>query len=148
MPLTNFLVLSYFCIFLRIVLWCVRFQFVRIIFKILLIIFVLQSTWAVAAQYCQHEEGPKIDHIGHHTHNHSSQKNDANNIGDHKSINTSKSDIDTDCPYCHLGSIKSIITSLPILDAAIEPLVMVDIYYSYPEIIPRKPERPNWNSAA
>lgn len=116
----------------------------RIFFQILLIVFVLQSTWALAAQYCQHEENMKVDHIGHHTHNHNSKNADSSNLTDQKSSGKSKSEIDTDCAYCHLGSIKTMITTLPILDAAIEPIVVVDIYYSYPEIIPLKPERPNW----
>lgn len=119
----------------------------RILFKILVIVFVLQSTWAVAAQYCQHEKSPKVDHIGHHIHKHDSQGADVSSMIDHKSSDSSKSDIDTDCPYCHLGSIKSMIISLPAFDAHIEPVVIVEIYYSYPEIIPRKPERPNWNLA-
>ena len=39
------------------------------------------------------------------------------------------------------------ITYLPVINAEIEPVVLTDIYYSYPEIIPLKPERPNWNLA-
>lgn len=111
-------------------------------------VFVLQSTWAVAAQYCQHEESQKVDHIGHHTHKHVSQDGDSSKAKDQKSVDTTKSDIDTDCPYCHLGSIKSMVTGLPVINADIEPLEMVPIYYSYPEVIPSKPERPNWNLAA
>lgn len=119
----------------------------KVLFKILLIIFVLQSNWTIAAQYCQHEKNPKVDHIGHHTHKHSSQADDVSKVNDQKSSNSVKSDVDTDCPYCHLGSIKSMINTLPVLNAEIEPIVLVDIYYSYPEIIPLKPERPNWNLA-
>ena len=119
----------------------------KILFKILLLVFVLQSTWAIAAQYCEHEENVKVDHIGHHTHKHSSQDSDKKTSNDQKSNKTSKSDIDTDCPYCHLGSIKSMINTLPILNTEIEPIILVDISYSYPKIIPRKPERPNWNLA-
>ena len=39
------------------------------------------------------------------------------------------------------------IVILPAFDAQIEPLELVDIFYSYPEIIPLKPERPNWDFA-
>lgn len=108
---------------------------------------MLQSIWAVAAQYCLHENNSKVDHIGHHTHKHDSKTADTKNLVDLNSADDSKSDIDTDCPYCHLGSIKSMITNLPDFDAQIDPVQMVDIYYSYPEIIPLKPERPNWNLA-
>ena len=119
----------------------------KFLFKILLIVFVLQSTWAVAAQYCQHEENPKVEHIGHHTHKHSSQSSSNGDVSDQKSSDSSKTEIDTDCPFCHLSSIKSMITNVSLINPEIVPVVVTDIYYSYPEIIPLKPERPNWNLA-
>lgn len=109
---------------------------------------MLQSTWTVAAQYCQHEENPKVEHIGHHTHEHNSQNADNGNDNGKKSSDSSKSEIDTDCAFCHLGSIKSMITDLPEINAEIEPIELSHIYHSYPEIIPVKPERPNWILAA
>lgn len=119
----------------------------KALFKILLIIFVLQSTWAVAAQYCQHEESPTVNHIGHHTHKHFSQTENGSNLIDQTSSDSSKLDIDTDCSYCHFSSIKSMMNTLPVFEADIEPLAMVAMHYSYPEVIPSKPERPNWNLA-
>ncbi|PPC99562.1 MAG: hypothetical protein CTY35_03730 [Methylotenera sp.] len=119
----------------------------KILFKILLIVFVMQSNWAVAAQYCQHEEDSKVEHIGHHTHKHDSNSDDNSHAVDQKSNDTANLNIDSDCPYCHLFSIKSITSTLPLLEPKIEPVLVVDIYYSYPEIIPIKPERPNWNLA-
>lgn len=109
--------------------------------------FVLQSAWAVAAQYCQHEKNVKVDHIGHHTHEHNPQTADIKIATDQNTADNIKADVDTDCPYCHLGSIKSMIVILPIFDAQIQPVELVDIFYSYPEIIPLKPERPNWSLA-
>ncbi len=105
---------------------------------------MLQSVWAVAAQYCEHEINHKVDHIGHHIHKHTSQTTDIENLTDQNSTDTSKINSDTDCPYCHLGSIKSMIINFPDFDARIDPVHFVDIFYSYPEIIPLKPERPNW----
>lgn len=104
----------------------------------------MQSTWVVAAQYCQHESNVKVDHVGHHTHKHDAQKTDIKNVDIQNSTDNSKIESDTDCPYCHLGSIKSMIINFPDFDARIDPVHFVDIYYSYPEIIPLKPERPNW----
>lgn len=109
---------------------------------------MIQSTWAVAAQYCQHENSINANHIGHHTHKHDNQNDTNISLTDNQTTDNSKSKADTDCPYCHLGSIKSIINTLPTLNAAVEPVAIIDIYYSYPEIIPLKPERPNWNLAA
>lgn len=105
---------------------------------------MLQSIWAVAAQYCEHEKNPQTDHIGHHTHKHATHKSDSKNLIDLNSADSSDSDNDTDCPYCHLGSIKSMIVNLPNFEARIDPVQPIDIFYSYPEIIPLKPERPNW----
>jgi hypothetical protein len=120
---------------------------VKIFFKFLLIVFVLQSTWAVAAQYCQHEESAKASHLGHHTHKHIQQSDKDGDLNDQKPTDTKKTGVDTDCPYCHLGSIKSMVTDLPVINAEIESVVIIDIDYSYPEIIPIKPERPNWSLA-
>jgi hypothetical protein len=42
--------------------------------KVLLIMMLLlvpfQFSWAVAGEYCQHENGPVSLHFGHHTHHH------------------------------------------------------------------------------
>lgn len=119
----------------------------KILFKIVLIFFVLQSTWAVAAQYCQHEENPKVEHIGHHTHKHDSKIDDNSHTVNQKSSDTANLNIDSDCPYCHLFSIKSITSTLPLLEPKIGPALVVDIHYSCLEIIPIRPERPNWSLA-
>jgi|APLak6261684236_1056157.scaffolds.fasta_scaffold00584_6 hypothetical protein len=120
---------------------------VKFIFKFLLIVFVWQSTWAVAAQYCQHEEDSKVNHIGHHSHKHIQQSNNDSDLNHQKPTDTNKSGVDADCPYCHLSSIKSMLTDLPVINVEIESVVIIDIDYSYPEIIPTKPERPNWKLA-
>lgn len=105
----------------------------------------MQSTWAIAAQYCEHKETPKVEHLGHHTHKHDSENDDViDKVDQNSSGDSSNFSVDTDCPYCHLGSIKSMVASLSVFDSNITPVVMVDVYDSYPEIIPLKPERPNW----
>lgn len=120
----------------------------KALFKILLLVFVLQSTWAVAAQYCQHEANSQVNHIGHHSHKHIPQSDNDSDLNNHqKPTDTNKTGVDTDCSYCHLGSIKSLVTDLPVINAEIESVVIVGIDYSYPEIVPIKPERPNWNLA-
>lgn len=37
---------------------------------VMLCLFVLQSSWAVAAAYCAHEAAPGAAHVGHHQHEH------------------------------------------------------------------------------
>lgn len=106
----------------------------------------MESTWAVAAQYCPHELGLKVYHLGHHTNKQAGSdksQTELPSIGaDH-----SKPDTDNDCPYCHLGSMKSMVSILSLPSAVAENLAVTTIAYSYPDVTPRHPERPNWLSA-
>lgn len=122
---------------------------VRFILKLLIVVFLMQSAWAAAAQYCQHELGVNTYHFGHHTHQH---KNGDPSQVDQASIkadaDTSKTGTDSDCPYCHLGAMKSMLPMVVMTPAATEPAPPTTLAYSYPNIVPRQPERPNWRLAA
>lgn len=113
----------------------------------MLVFFVLQSTWTVAAQYCQHEENSKVNHLGHHSHKHASQTINGNDLYDQNSQDFDKSANDTDCNYCHLGSIKTIVSVIPLINPEVNSFLVSDIRYCYTDLIPLKPERPNWNFA-
>ena len=80
----------------------------KLFLKFLIIVFLMESTWAVAAQYCPHELGLKVYHLAHHSYKQvSDDKNQTAlpTIGaDH-----SKPGSDNDCPYCNLGSMKSMV---------------------------------------
>lgn len=105
----------------------------------------MESTWAVAAQYCPHELGLKVSYSGHNYNKVDSGKaqSELPTIGaDH-----SKPDTDNDCPYCHLGSMKSMISILSLPSAVAESLAVTTLVYSYPDVTPRHPERPNWLTA-
>ncbi len=108
---------------------------------------MLQSIWAVAAQYCQQETTLKVRQVGQQSPKHDVQEADSKNVSSEYLADSSKTNVGNDCPYCHLGSIKYMTNNLTAFEAYIEPAVRIDIYYSYPEIIPLKPERPNWNLA-
>lgn len=116
---------------------------IKFFVKFLIVVFLMESTWAVAAQYCPHELGLKVYHLGHHSYKQvSGDKNQTElpTIGaDH-----SKPDADNDCPYCHLGSMKSMISILSLPTADVESLSITPVTYSYPDVTPRHPERPNW----
>jgi len=101
----------------------------------------------MAAQYCQHEESKDVSHLGHHTHKHDVQGDADRHVDNQESSNNTPLDLDADCLYCHLGSIQSNLHSLPVLNKSVEPVVLVDLDNRHPEIIPSKPERPNWNFA-
>lgn len=120
----------------------------KLVLRLLIVIFLLESTWAVAAQYCRHELGLDNQHFGHHTHQHQ----------DKKQFDTSKivlkvdsqpaPSIDSDCPYCHLGAMKSMLPLAVIVAAPTDPLSSLDLSQPYPLVTPRQPERPNWLPAA
>lgn len=122
---------------------------VKFILKLLILVFLLESTWAVAAQYCAHELGLKANHFGHHYHKHNKGDQSQPDQASIQADKSSKSDKDKDCPYCHLGAMKSMVQEIEIvpmiLDHSPTPGI---IHYHYVNTVPRQPERPNWMPAA
>jgi hypothetical protein len=118
---------------------------IRFFLKFLIVVFLMESTWAVAAQYCSHELGLKASHVGHHAKQVSGEKAqiEISKIG----ANQSQPDADNDCAYCHLGAMKSMVSILSLPYVVAERPSMTTISYSYPDVTPRHPERPNWHSA-
>lgn len=116
--------------------------------KLIVVLFVLQSAWAAAAQYCGHESGLDAQHFGHHVHQHNSGHQptlDGPALGDDgKAVPGT----DQDCAYCHLGAMKSMPSMLVPEAALADPPPFPDIASTYPHIVPRPPERPNWLRAA
>jgi len=112
----------------------------------LIVVFLMESTWAVAAQYCPHELGLKVHHLGHHSNKQVSSNKKQFELpaigADH-----SKSDTDNDCPYCHLGSMKSMVSILSLPSAMTESMTIITVVYSYADVTPRHPDRPNWLAA-
>jgi hypothetical protein len=106
----------------------------------------MESTWAVAAQYCSHELGLKASHLGHHSKQLSDEKNqtEITTIG---ATDQLQPDADNDCAYCHLGAMKSMVSILSLPSVKAESPPLTTITYSYPDVTPRHPERPNWHSA-
>lgn len=63
----------------------------------LLMLLPLQSIWAAAAPYCQHEDSVQSTHLGHHPHEHVESGD-----GDLSSTDGQASDADhADCHACH-----------------------------------------------
>lgn len=119
---------------------------IKFFLKFLIVVFLMESTWAVAAQYCPHELGLKVYHLGQHSKvqvSNDKTQNELPAIG----LDHSKPDADNDCPYCHLGSMKSMLSIWPLPTAVAELPSVLTIAYSYSDVTPRHPERPNWHSA-
>jgi hypothetical protein len=112
----------------------------RLLLILMLLILPLQAGWAAAAVYCQHESSPKVQHLGHHEHQHSAS-NDDSKSGQSKSSPV----VDNDCAFCHLAGIG--VLPLP------APVVQFDVLQVTTEspsdpllasIRLERPERPKW----
>ena len=114
----------------------------RLALIFLMLLLPLQSVWAAASAYCQHEQGASVQHFGHHTHQH--------NVSTDSSDGSGKSPLNghADCSSCHLscpaatGSIRSI--GIP----ASGSLVLGDQPDALSSVFPDNPERPKWAPAA
>ncbi len=142
----------------------------RRFFLILLVLLLpLQSAWAAATAYCQHEQRPAAKwHLGHHQHQHRGDgKAEAQTYGkaDHGSVleadngpdhnATTKADanhgtdakglFDPDCGTCHLASLPFACPEPAILPALRLPrAVLVAHDFHYTSLHPRAPDRPQW----
>jgi hypothetical protein len=121
---------------------------VKLILRLLLVVFLLESTWAVAAQYCRHELGLAAVHFGHHTHEHQGKDQSANKHAVSKADPADDASIDNDCAFCHLGAMKSMVSAVVFPSASADAAPPTDLLLSYPLTLPREPERPNWRAAA
>ena len=95
-----------------------------------------QFSWAMAAVYCQHEQGPTVQHFGHHTHQHQ----EAEPSG-HKG---QLSQVHQDCGYCHAISPVSFFVpaATPVPQAAaVKMLPYAIAFSSYISDGPRRPDR-------
>ncbi len=106
----------------------------------------MESTWAVAAQYCSHELSGKVCHLGHHSKQVSGESIQIETF----TIDAEQSppDADNDCTYCHLGAMKSMVSVSLLTSVVTESPTVFAVIYLYPDVIPRHPERPNWQPAA
>lgn len=121
---------------------------VRLILRLIILIFLMESTWAAAAQYCRHELGLTGQHFGHHTHQHKDGDPAAFDQTILKVDSKPMPSVDSDCPYCHLGAMKSMLPVPTITPSANAPPHIIEILQSFPQVIPLQPERPNWLIAA
>lgn len=116
---------------------------VRLILRLLIVMFLLESSWAVAAQYCRHELG--LDGIAT---SHSSMEHQAIAKTAVQTENQGSPGLDSDCPFCHLGAMKSMLPLTVITKLAIDLPHPVEQLLIYPRIAPHQPDRPNWFLAA
>lgn len=69
---------------------------------VLVVLLPLQSVWAGAAAYCQHEaQASGASHFGHHEHRHA---RDVPGIADDDGRSAEAGAVDVDCNVCHAAS--------------------------------------------
>ena len=105
----------------------------------LLVLLPIQFCWAVAAAYCQHEQGTTT-HFGHHEHKHEAAQSDDD--GSQNSLGTVQAH--ADCVSCH-GTMAAItLIALPLQPYV--PAVIADDFnvVTIKTISPDRPERPKW----
>ncbi|MCG5260517.1 cobalt-zinc-cadmium resistance protein [Cupriavidus gilardii] len=138
----------------------------RRFFLILLVMLLpLQSVWAAATAYCQHEQRPTAQwHLGHHQHQHRADgkaeveaefeaevepyKADTRQVdikADAEHDTDANGLFDPDCGTCHLASLpfaRPDATGMPVLRLPRTVLLTHDFHYS--SLHPRAPDRPQW----
>lgn len=103
---------------------------------LLLVLLPLQSLWAAAAPYCEHEENPESMHVGHHTHEHHASEADQDSSNGPAANHT-------DCHVCQgTGGALSAPLVATGLDGYFGPLPACDTTLPAPPV--SLPERPNW----
>lgn len=113
----------------------------RLLNILLLLALPLQFCYAVAATYCQHENGQSAGHFGHHVHAHKDADQDS---GPSKSKPKLKLVADADCVSCHLAKPELLGEQVKIptfMRGSAAPSGDASFYSSAD---PNRIERPNW----
>jgi len=114
----------------------------KLFFILLLVILPLQTSWAAAAAYCQHEQTSDT-HFGHHTHQHEIKKELQKDASADKSTGGH-----SDCGYCHLYCQASFLSTSLSLHLGNQPIRLYAPPIHYSSHIPDGPKRPDWRAVA
>ena len=116
-------------------------MFRRFFFVLLIVMLPLQSTWATAKAYCEHEQGSAAKHFGHDAHQH--QATNEENTDDGGSAPPH-----ADCGFCHHGSVGVASSLLDTPSSASTFPVVWPESSLIPTVFIEGPERPDWLLAA
>ncbi len=111
----------------------------KLLAVLMLLALPLQFSWAVAASYCQHEEGQAVQHFGHHHHQHQQVSADGKEAGGKSPLQAH-----ADCSACHLSCPAAAASSAAVSVVAPASLVAGDPPGALPSVVPESPERPKW----
>jgi len=112
----------------------------KVLLIMLLVLVPFQISWAMAGDYCQHENGAVAAHFGHHAHHHQSK---ADQPDSKHTVKLSK--LHSDCGSCHT-SVLALLLELdgapsPSLSLAKLPQLPPNSYTSHIPDGPREPDR-------
>src|SRR6218665_2261744 len=113
----------------------------RLLNILLLLILPLQFCYAVAATYCQHEDGRNAGHFGHHVHVH---KDIGHADDSHKSLPKAKLLADSACLSCHLAKPELLGKQVKMPTFLRESAAPSQAVWLYSSADPDRIERPNW----
>lgn len=109
---------------------------------------VFQSSWALAAPYCQHERTLASAHFGHHDHEHEALAIAASgDTGDAAAAQT-LAGVDVDCSTCHASSHAIVLPIAHVLTDLRRSLHVPRIPTGSPGAFAAYIERPNWPALA
>lgn len=108
----------------------------------LMLLLPLQSVWAAASAYCQHEQGVATQHFGHHTHQHQASTDGNDGTG------KSPLNVHADCSICHLSCPAAAESVRSTIVTASGSLAVADQPDALSSVFPDHPERPKWVPAA
>jgi hypothetical protein len=116
---------------------------------LLLVLLPLQFSWAVVADYCQHDAEIVTDHLGHHDHASHAPDNAAGK-GKAKagSEGSTSASADIDCGHCH-GHCAAVLAAPDRLEPqppGSAPPTLGELPGA--EHTPAQPDRPQWASLA
>ncbi|MDH4463487.1 MAG: hypothetical protein QE290_05540 [Acidovorax sp.] len=113
---------------------------------LLLVLLPLQSVWAEAAAYCQHEgqlAGDSTSHWGHHEHDHGDAP-----LASGDDASSAWAGVDVDCNVCHAGGA----VPFPAWQNANAAHWAGALPARHPSALPTRalapPDKPNWAAAA
>ena len=115
----------------------------------LIVLFTLQMSWAVASAYCMHETDKTAQHFGHHPHQHDAETDKAELGGQASDKSSSqKAAAHPDCASCassQLGDHSINFRANP-NSANSYPFSLATL--PVPTSLPDRPERPKWMALA
>jgi hypothetical protein len=121
----------------------------RALLSVLLAFFVVfQSSWALAAPYCQHERTLASAHFGHHEHEHETPSVAASGDTGDATAAQVPAGVDVDCSACHASSPAIV---FPIAHALTDPRQseqVTRVPTALPAALSARIERPNWPALA